>query len=511
MNNFFEFEKKSSDGIRRKSAHAIPASLSLKKHIEAEPPIPSAPPALDIRTVAYEEEETLAQNFAPHAAEARRVSAPAETAQREPVQKQHSSFKERRVRSVAARFSGLFAIFSRKDDTPLSLSEEIQKDSKSKLLKWGTVSGIAVLVAGGAVLSMYFSRLVVTVHPALALRELSDVQIILDHKSAEVNSETKTLPAELLEFSRVEKASFPATGQKYVEERAHGIVRIYNRFSSVPQRLVASTRFVTDKGAVYRLIQAVTVPGAAIEGGAVSPRFVEAELVADKPGNEGNFAGSATLKIPGFHGTPKYEGFYAEAMTGFQGGMKGESKVATKEDIAHAEEDVTKKVYDAVKLEVAKKIPPDFKIIDGLREIEIAKVTSPKISAAGDIFEVEARAVGRVLVFREADISLALRELFLQDKKNSEEIKNMSEVDYTVKKLDMKSGRAELSLAGKIYLKPVIAGRELASLLQGKREQDLLQVLRGKTEIKDFSLSLFPPWTFRAPEGVERIRVIIED
>lgn len=533
MTNFFEFEKKSSDGIRSKRSQAVPpARRRIQKPVEAQKSSVVSQDEPDIRIAAYEEEKREPISLSPRPT-AKRTPAfiqeqdagdaflsgteesdnyvlPEAQAQK-PESKQISLLKTSRRNAIAARVRGIFALFSRKEDMPLSLSEEIQKDSKSKLLRWGVLCGVLALAAGGALLSFYFSRLIVTVNPALTGHELSDVRIIVDHKASEVSAEKNVLPAERLEFSRIEKGIFPATGQKYVEERAHGIVRIYNRFSATPQRLVASTRFVTDKGAVYRLTRAVTIPGAALEEGGISPRFAEAELAADKPGSAGNISGLITLKIPGFQGTPRYEGFYAEAVSGFAGGMTGESKVATKEDIARAEEEVTKKVYDAVKLEVAKKIPPDFKAVDGLREIEIIKVISPKVSAAGETFEVEAHAVGQVLVFREADISLALRTLFLQDKKDAEEIKNMSGIAYSVKSLDMQNGKAELALAGKVYLKSVIAERELAGILQGKKEQELIETLKRKTEIKDFSISLFPPWTFRAPAEVDRIRVIIKE
>lgn len=510
MSDFFEFEKRASDGIRRKSPKILHTRAPHQKPVETATVDSVIEDELNIRTAEYEEKDAPRKNKNDYRAVSQ--DTPFVETEDSPEEKENRVLPPRR-RNIYAALTHIARFFRLRvgHGVSITLSEEIKKDSRSKLFKWGALSGIAVLCIVGIALPLFFPRLVVTVKPVIRQHGLANISVIIDHKSSEVDGDKGVTPAELLEFSRVEKANFPATGQKYVEEGARGMVRIYNKFSSAPQGLKIKTRFITDTGAIYRLPRAVSVPGAAIENDKIIPRFIEAELVADEAGSEGNIQGEIMLKIPGFQGTPKYEGFYAEAIAGFKGGAKGETKVVTKDDIARAEEEVTKKVFDALKLEIAKKIPPDFKVVEGLREIEITQVTSPRGLAIGDTFTVEARAVGRVLVFRERDIATLLRGALLKENKDTENVSDMSGVIYTVKDFSTQDGRAEILLSGNAYTKPIISERGLAALLQGKHQKDLLNILKERSEIKDFSLALFPPWAFRAPAENDRIKVIIKE
>ncbi len=520
MVDFFEFKKKSSDGIRKKTPQFSHARAYPAKEVDNEK-------NQDIHVVSYTEHD---ENISPKEdvfgknneemvmSVPEEVFLPASISEHKERASVHGHFIEKPPLLVSKNvlypaikhFSKAFHPRKNGDAAELSLPEEIKKDSTSRIFRWGVISGIAVLIVIGAFVSFRFSRLVITIKPALNSQELLSTQIFLDHTSSEINFNLHSIPAERLEFSRTEKEVFSATGQKIVEERARGIVRIYNRFGSSPQHLVAQTRLITDSGVLYRLSKAVTIPGAKIEEGKIIPRFIEAEVAADRPGQEANVSGEVTMKILGFLGTPKYEGFYALAEGGLHGGISGESHVATKEDIARAEEGVTKKVFDWIKHEMGKKISPDLTVIDGLREIEIIKLISPKEYAAGDTFEIEARAVGRLLVFRESDVATLLERIVGKEKKNSEKIENLREISYAVKNIDLKNGRAELSLTGKVFAKSIISPTELASLLRGMPKEDIFRILKGRGEIGDFSLALFPPWIFHAPEHTDRIRVIID-
>ena len=106
--------------------------------------------------------------------------------------------------------------------------------------------------------------------------------------------------------------AYPASGKKYAEKKATGEVVIYNNFSSSPQTLVATTRLVSSDGKIYRLNNSITVPGAEAPGGKITPSSIRASISADKPGEAYNLSPGVKFRIPGFEGSPKYDGFYAE-------------------------------------------------------------------------------------------------------------------------------------------------------------------------------------------------------
>lgn len=376
---------------------------------------------------------------------------------------------------------------------------------------WGSVSGLGLIIIIAVLLSTVFARLTITATSHKEQIAIEDVEILLDASLAEVRPESRAAPAERLEFRRSVSRDFESTGKQLVEEKARGKVRIYNRFSSSPQGLAATTRFLGESGVLYRLPAAIVVPGAKIEEGKVAPQFIEAELAADKAGEEANLEGEVTLNIPGFKGSPKYEGFYALAPSGFRGGFKGEARVVSKDDLTAAQEQVTKAAFEAVRDDMRNKIPPELRLVEALREVEIREVTAPEPGMRQDNFSVEASAVGTALVFREDDLKELLSKLILGGDPNRALVNDSFALGYRAKTLDSENGRAEVIVRGEAKVKTVINEDELARLASGKKEGSLIEVLKNRQELAAFNVAFFPPWLFKAPEDSDKIRVILED
>jgi len=125
--------------------------------------------------------------------------------------------------------------------------------------------------------------------------------------------------AEDEELPTPESAPFPkpdlSTPPSY-EYKATGIITIYNTYSSSPQTLVKTTRFVSEGGKLFRTTKTIVVPGADASSGKIVPGSTTVEVIASEPGNEYNI-GPSTFSIPGFKGTPKYLAFYGESFSAF--------------------------------------------------------------------------------------------------------------------------------------------------------------------------------------------------
>src|SRR5262249_21252828 len=106
--------------------------------------------------------------------------------------------------------------------------------------------------------------------------------------------------------------TYHASGVKNVSDKATGAITIYNAYSSAPQGLAATTRFQTPDGLIFRLLHNALVPGAEIKDGKIIPASVQANIVAEAPGPKYNVGPVPHLSIPGFSGSPKYNGFYGE-------------------------------------------------------------------------------------------------------------------------------------------------------------------------------------------------------
>ncbi|GEM_PF-3150969 len=369
-----------------------------------------------------------------------------------------------------------------------------------------TLLGLVIFVVTLVVLSTVFARVTVQINPQQENNEFRDLNFVLDSDPNQpTNGSQKFIPAERLEFSRSVSVEKESTGKKNVEAKAYGKAKIYNRYGSASQALIQNTRFLTDSGALYRLAASVVVPGAQIKEGKVIPQSVDVQLVADKAGESGNKSGEINLTIPGFEGTPKHDGFYAVASQGFSGGLIGEARVATKGDLKGAQEEATKKIYDELRQEIVRKIPPDFKVIDPLKEIQITNLESPRENTPGDRFTIKVDARARVIVFRENDVTELLRKLIIKDGKN-ELVPGSLELDYQIRSVDFEKGRGEITIAGKTKTRAIIPTPELANLLTGKKEGSITEILKSRPEISSFKLTFFPPWLLSVPQDPTKVR-----
>ena len=380
----------------------------------------------------------------------------------------------------------------------------------SRRTLFGVLAGIMTFLVLVVLISTVFARASLTVKPRVESSTLDNITITLDSSVSAVLGDKRVIPAERLVFTKKISDTFPTTGKEMIEERARGTAKIYNRFSSSPQSLVATTRFVTDDGVLYRLPRSITVPGAKIEKGEIVPQFIEVEFVADHAGEGSNLGGEVTLKIPGFRDDPKYDGFYAIAEKGFSGGFRGEARVVAREDLRKAEENITKRVYDEVLQEFAGKVPSEFKLVEALREIQITNIAAPAEKSRRDEFVAEAEARGRTIVFRERDLLGLLDLLIIGDDETREFVEDSSNLTYQVLNIDYEKGRATVSLRGSIKTKAVIPEKELRALAVGKKEGSLIEFLKGRPELSSFRISFFPPWISKAPADENKIRIFVE-
>ena len=372
--------------------------------------------------------------------------------------------------------------------------------------------GLGITFITALLLSTVFARVTVTVKPTVESLQVQDTQVFFNASVSEVNSAIRTIPAEFLSFDGSVSEDFDATGSDYVNQKAIGRVRIYNAFNTSPQALVASTRFVTDSGVLFRLAKGIIIPAAKQDGtNALIPQFIETDLVADKSGEESNISGEVKLRIPGFKGNPKYEGFYAIAQKGFSDGSVGQARVITHDDLTKAQEQVSKKVFDDLKREMAQKIPAKFRLVDSLSEITVTNINAPKEKTKADRFTVEVKAIARVFVFRDSDVSKLLHEFLLKGDTTKEFIDTSADFHYQIKNANYDKKIADVNMNGSIKTKKVIAVQDLTNIVAGKKEGSLIDALNKRRDIGTFRVAFFPPWMFSAPTNPSHINIIIED
>lgn len=364
-----------------------------------------------------------------------------------------------------------------------------------------------VLVAGSAfVVFAVLPRAEITIITAKTNWSYNDA-IAVDTDTSEPDAKTAKIPGQIFSENRNLELSFPATGKKNIERRASGSIRIWNAYGSLSQKLVASTRFVAPDGKVFRLAEAVTVPGAKVVAGKIEPAYIAARVSADKPGIDYNIGPVAKFTIPGFAGTPKFEGFYADSSGPMTGGFSGESFYPTEDDIAGAKAEMRENLEGVMKAFVFAKLPSELKILDGSPQFKLKSERVNTDTGEEGKFSVYAEGEFSLVAFREPDLLGMLEE----------RMRNEASPDFEVKSHEIEYGEPRFSVGGmsfSVNYNAVLAKKvdvsELKKKLAGKSETDLKTAIFSVPGFASARAALWPFWVKAVPDKEEKISIIIE-
>lgn len=243
---------------------------------------------------------------------------------------------------------------------------------------------------------------------------------------SEASAEDKVVPLSFFEAVTEKRVSFPATGEGSGSgnQKASGMVTIFNEYSDQSQPLVASTRLVTADGKLFRITKSVVVPGMKQEEGKAVPGKISVEAKADASGAQYNIK-PARFSIPGLQGTPKYEKFYAESSDAFSGGGSsgsGSGTVVSSSDVEKAKADVLEKIKEEIAEETMQKFSGTQKIFSEAIQVEVVEsVAAPSIGTVAENFEYFVKAKVRSLSFsektlRDVAVSSLMRSIQAQEK-----------------------------------------------------------------------------------------------
>lgn len=322
----------------------------------------------------------------------------------------------------------------------------------------------------------------------------------------------KSLNKMPLEEVRVEKSktkSFSASGRKQLNEKARGMVTIYNEYSSSPQTLVATTRFRSPEGKIFRIEENVVVPGAEIVEGKIVPNSLEVEVVADQPGSDYNI-GPTNFTIPGFKGTAKYAGFYAESKSSMTGGLAKEVKVVSVEDLEKSREALKKELKEEIQGILEEQIPEGLKLLAGGPQEEIIEISEIEEGLVADNFELEMKIVSRALAFKEEDLSNLINfNLSSQVGQDKVLLSENQEIDYQETEIDWSAGQATLDLSIQGEAAYQIDTAQLKEDLAGQGEIEVRQYLSSQPAIEEAQVTFWPFWVKRIPQQEEKIKITI--
>jgi len=371
-----------------------------------------------------------------------------------------------------------------------------------------------VIIGGAIVLGV----ILVSVYIVSAFFNRADIEIdfqkqpwsaqgnfVADKAASSINTATNVIPAQVFSNDKNITQTFPASSFATVSEKAHGTIIIYNNFSAASQDLVATTRFVTPDGKVFRITNNVTVPGAQVVSGKTIASSIQVPIVADAPGPDYNIGPVAHLSIPGFQGSPRYTGFYGVITASTTGGFTGRKASPSAADIADAKAKTTAALQASLQGGFAGTYPNNFKLLDGATSIQMTKLVVNTSTDQNGNFSVFGEATLSAVGFDEAAFKTYL--LSLAQKQEDGAVFNALALNYSNVKANFPKGQVSFTLSAQATLEPSFSADDFRASIAGKSITIARSSIAALPGLADGKISVWPFWLWSIPSNTDKIHV----
>jgi len=375
---------------------------------------------------------------------------------------------------------------------------------KKSLIILGVISfvmlGIIIYISTGS------AKIDITPH-----KQLLDIQLKVSasDKFSIVEVGLNKIPGQLFNVEKSADQTFPTTGEKEVAQKARGKITVFNEYGTTPQVLIATTRFQTPGGLVFRTLKGITVPGTKVENGKIIPGSIVVEVIADKPGQAYNIPASK-FGIPAFneHNDPgRFEKIYGKSNEAMTGGAIGKAKVVTDTDFGTAKQilsdQVTKNAEDSLKTQTS-----GLKVINAsaikLKEPE----STAKTDEAADNFTMAISGSIKTVGFKEDDLKGLIKQS-IDKTQNLTVIPEKLTISYDNIMFDETNDTLvfTVNIKGTSYAKIDID--KIMTDLSGKNEAEIRSYFKGAANIESVKIVLSPFWVKKVPQEKERTKLQI--
>lgn len=419
---------------------------------------------------------------------------PASLPEQEPAEKSIRNINITRSRPLAAEKTDPFM------PKPPRLSSSFMPSGRVWL-----IAALALFVLG--ILSLFlFRTTTVTVVPRTHTIIFDNTASLTAYPATAAAS--GTLPYLVETFTFEDSEVVPAQGTKHVESKASGSITIYNDFSEAPVKLVATTRFETPEGLVYRVPAQVIVPGK--KGN--TPGSIQVTVVADAVGPAHNVGPVSRFTLPGLKNGTMYEKVYAQSNAAFTGGFSGEQPQTAPGALESATAQIRTRLEQKVRDGLAA-LPAEKTAF-----IELARTTyaeMPNAAEGADKVRVTQKAVVSIPVFDTATLAGTLAESVSADAQTST-VHLVPAAGFSVTTADVASttlGADPISFAlgGKAQLVWEVDSAALAQALAGRDESAFDAIVGGFPFVQEAKARIEPFWKSTFPKDPAGISVIVQE
>ncbi len=322
------------------------------------------------------------------------------------------------------------------------------------------------------------------------------------------SGDTLALPGQILSAASNLSLHFASGTEEQVQTKASGMLTVYNSYSSAPQLLVATTRFISPEGKLFRSVSRITVPGAKIANGTMTPGSIGVNVVAAEPGADYNVGPSTGWTIPGFEGTPRYTKFSAAALAPMTGGFIGTTTVPTKDDLANAKDEATQKLENVLMSQLSLLNSDNLKALPQSSSFTLtSENVTPSTATSG--FDVYAVGSLKQLSFDEAMLQNAILDSVSNAASGTMKIDQFA-VSYSTTTPDFTEGTMSFTATGTLTYEPNIDFNKVKSAIAGMSADALKATIFGLPGLQEANVSFWPFWVSNVPKNPANIIIEVK-
>jgi hypothetical protein len=328
-----------------------------------------------------------------------------------------------------------------------------------------------------------------------------------------VEADQRSIPIRVINKEESISLPYEVKGEAALSgKKAHGSIVIYNEYDKSPQTLIATTRFESADGKVFRIVRNVIVPGTTIVAGEAKPGVITAEVIADQSGPDYNIDPSS-FTIPGFKDGPKYAKFYAKSTEQMVGGSTdGETLggAVVQKNIDDAKRETEIALKDKISQSIKDGLSPGDVVLEQAEKITVTKsAAAAKVGDMLSTFNYTATASIQVLVFSENDVRKIMEQRLTDNQQLKDVKKDISKVEYGTVNSDFDKNTLELKIYGEVKITPIFDGEEIKKELLGKTEEQLADILKKYPDMKSVHIEFHPTFVSRISQYAGRVSVEI--
>lgn len=357
----------------------------------------------------------------------------------------------------------------------------------------------------GVSVFFFFSKIKIEIWPETKNLNLK-AAVAVNPEVEEPDLKNGIIPVELLEDLRFASEEFPASGKALKEDKAKGIIRVYNAYSTSSRVLIPS-RFVSTDGKLFRSVEKMVIPGGRYEKGKLIPGEADVEVEAAESGEEYNI-GPSTFALPALAGTSLYTTIYGKSFSAMTGGFKGEVAQATEEDLKNAENVLTERLKRESKEFLEATLAKGTVLLNETIRQEIVEASSSvEPLAKTESFSFQAKVKSEGLGFKKSDIENFAKNLIDSASEGRKLQEESLEINYLAESIDLETKTIVLNLEIRAKVYSDVELTELKKALFGKSLKESKIFLGNLTKITKVEIKYWPFWKRRAPENVEKIEI----